>query len=67
MRDETTHFRAGNIVGGQLVGDITVDKATGNVTGVITRDKQGAETIYPADAVVFAVGITGGLMIALPL
>ena len=27
--------------------------------GVTARDREGQETFYPADAVVFAVGITG--------
>lgn len=51
--------QGGKIVGGQLVSGANVDEVTGNVSTVVTRDKQGAETSYAADAVIFAVGITG--------
>ena len=33
--------------------------AAGRVTGVVATDKQGAVTTHEADAVIFAIGITG--------
>ena len=51
--------QGGKIVGGQLVSDVDVDRATGQVTGVHTVNKEGSKTHYAADAVIFAVGITG--------
>ena len=49
----------GNIVGGRLVSDLQLNQATGSVSGVVSRDREGNETIHEADAVVFAIGITG--------
>ncbi len=45
--------------GGQLVTDVTIDSETGAATGVHASTKEGESTYYPADAVIFAVGITG--------
>lgn len=49
----------GRIQGGRLASDLDVNPQTGRVQGVIARARDGSETTYPADAVVFAVGITG--------
>jgi phytoene dehydrogenase-like protein len=49
----------GKINGGQLVTDVTIDSETGAATGVHASTKEGESTYYPADAVIFAVGITG--------
>ena len=51
--------QGGKIVGGQLVTDVTIDAATGTAAGVHTTTKDGKKTYYAADAVIFAVGITG--------
>ncbi len=50
----------GKINGGQLVTDVTIDSETGAATGVHASTREGESTYYPADAVIFAVGITGG-------
>lgn len=47
-------------MGGQLVTDVTIDAAAGTVSGVYTSTKEGKKTYYAADAVIFAVGVTGG-------
>lgn len=52
--DLNSHF-----VGGSLVSDVHVDSGSGRVTGVTTRNREGQETRHAADAVVFAIGITG--------
>lgn len=41
--------------------DVTIDSDTGAATGVHASTKEGQSTYYPADAVIFAVGITGGI------
>lgn len=51
------------MLGGKLVTSLQVDEATGEVTGVEASDRasacaSGDTTLYPADAVVFAVGIS---------
>lgn len=51
--------QGGKIEGGQLVTDVTVDSQTGTANGVYTTTKEGKKTYYAADAVIFAVGITG--------
>lgn len=51
--------QGGNIVGGQLVTDVTVDEASGTANGVYANTREGKKTYYAADAVIFAVGITG--------
>lgn len=51
--------QGGKIVGGQLVTDVTIDAATGTASGVQTTTKDGKTAYYAADAVIFAVGITG--------
>ena len=51
--------QGGKIVGGQLVTDVNIDAATGTAAGVHTTTKDGKKTYYAADAVIFAVGITG--------
>lgn len=50
------------IQGGRLVSDISLD-SEGNAVSVTARDRDGGETVYPADAVVFAVGITGVVLL----
>ena len=52
----------GSIRGGRLVSDLQTDPLTGNVTAVVSRDREGHNTVHPADALVFAIGITGGLL-----
>lgn len=52
--------QGGKIEGGQLVTDVTIDSHTGAANGVYTTTKEGKKTYYAADAVIFAVGITGG-------
>ena len=49
----------GSIVGGRLVSDLRLDPATGAVNAVVSRDREGNQTVHQADAVVFAIGITG--------
>lgn len=46
-------------MGGQLVTDVTIDAATGTAAGLHTITEDGKKTYYAADAVIFAVGITG--------
>lgn len=46
-------------MGGRLVTDVQVDAQTGDVTAVMSRDWDGNTTVHPADALVFAIGITG--------
>ncbi|CAL8469873.1 g9415 [Coccomyxa elongata] len=49
----------GNIAGGRLVSGLQLDSLTGDVSAVVSRDRSGDETVHPADAVVFAIGISG--------
>lgn len=49
----------GNIAGGRLVSGLQLDSLTGDVSAVVSRDRSGNETVHPADAVVFAIGISG--------
>ena len=49
----------GSIQGGRLVSGLQVDDLTGDITAVLSRDKDGHTTVHPADALVFAIGITG--------
>ena len=51
--------QGGKIVGGQMVTDVSIDPGVGRATGVTTRTMDGRKTHYAADAVIFAVGITG--------
>ena len=46
-------------MGGRLVSDLRLDQATGAVSAVVSRDREGNQTVHEADAVVFAIGITG--------
>ena len=46
-------------MGGRLVSDLRLDLATGAVNAVVSRDREGNQTMHQADAVVFAIGITG--------
>ena len=46
-------------MGGRLVSDLRLDPATGAVSAVVSRDREGNQTVHQADAVVFAIGITG--------
>ena len=41
------------------MSDLRLDQATGAVNAVVSRDREGKQTVHQADAVVFAVGITG--------
>lgn len=41
--------------------DVTVDEEAGTAAGVYTSTREGKKTFYPADSVIFAVGITGQL------
>lgn len=52
----------GNICGGRLASGLEVDDITGDVTAVVSRDREGNATVHPADAVIFAIGIKGGLV-----
>lgn len=52
----------GSIQGGRLVSDLQTDALTGDVTAVVSRDREGHTTVHPADALVFAIGITGALL-----
>ena len=45
--------------GGSLVSDVHVHSSSGKVTAVTSRSREGEETRHEADAVVFAIGITG--------
>ena len=49
----------GQIQGGRLVSGLQVDEVTGDITAVLSRDTDGNTTVHPADALVFAIGITG--------
>ncbi|KAL3155415.1 hypothetical protein ABBQ38_010971 [Trebouxia sp. C0009 RCD-2024] len=51
--------QGGKIVGGQLVTDVAIDATAGTAKGVYTSTKEGKKTFYAADAVIFAVGVTG--------
>lgn len=53
----------GRIQGGRLASDLDVNPETGRVQGVVARSRDGSETTYPADAVIFAVGITGAAVL----
>ena len=55
----------GNIVGGRLVSDLRLDQATGAVSAVVSRDREGNQSVHEADAVVFAIGITGAPLASL--
>lgn len=49
----------GKVLGGNLVTGLQVDEAAGEVTAVEASDRStGTSTVYPADAVVFAVSST---------
>lgn len=54
--------QGGKIVGGQLVTDVAIDATAGTANGVYTSTKEGKKTYYAADAVIFAVGVTGWLL-----
>ena len=45
--------------GGRLVTGLRTDEATGAVTGVVARTRDGEEEVHEADAVVFAVSVAG--------
>ncbi len=51
--------QGGKVVGGQLVTDVTIESAACAAAGVYTSTWEGKKTYYAADAVIFAVGITG--------
>lgn len=51
----------GKIRGGQLVSRVEVD-SRGAASAVVARDRDGHETVYEADAVIFSVGVTGELL-----
>ena len=46
----------GEVVGGRLAVDVTTG-AGGAVTGVVSRDRSGAQTLHDADAVILAISI----------
>ena len=46
-------------MGGRLVSGLQLDELTGDVSAVVSRDRSGTEKVHPADAVVFAIGISG--------
>ena len=52
-------LRQGLHVSEEEGGRLQVDEVTGDVTAVLSRDRDGATTVHPADALVFAIGITG--------
>ena len=39
---------------------VEVDHVTGAASRVVARNRDGEETAYDADAVIFSVGVTGG-------
>ena len=41
------------------MSDVTIDEELGIATGVTASTREGTKTYYEADAVIFAVGITG--------
>lgn len=47
------------VVGSTFVTDIEADPSTGRVVAVKARKKSGQEQRLEADAVVFAIGVTG--------
>lgn len=47
------------IEGGQLVRRVEVDPTTGAAVSVVARNRDGQETVFEADAVIFSVGVTG--------
>lgn len=49
----------GNIMGGRLASGLEVDDVTGDITAVVSKDREGNATVHPADAVVFAISIKG--------
>lgn len=49
----------GQIQGSSLVTDVHLDDTNGHVTGVTTKNREGKATRHEADAVVFAIGISG--------
>ena len=55
----------GRFVSRRLAADVAIDDATGRVVGVTTRSVDRDDTtsqLHKADAVVFAIGITGSLL-----
>ena len=55
------------IEGGQLVKRVEVDPASGAAVSVVARNRDGQETVFEADAVIFSVGVTGAPLNALCL
>lgn len=54
------------IKGSTFATDLVVDALSGRVTGVVTKEKNGTSKVIEADAVVFAIGITGANQTDLP-
>jgi hypothetical protein len=48
----------GRVLGGQLAVDVQTG-AGGLITGVVARDREGAQTVHEADAVILAVSVSG--------
>ena len=46
---------------------VEVDRVTGRASRVIARSRDGEETVYEADAVIFSVGVTGKNLTAAPV
>eukprot|EP00884_Botryococcus_braunii_P022563 jgi/Botrbrau1/8991/Bobra.0148s0094.2 len=55
------HLRSlgAQVIGSQLVTEVQVDDSNYKAVGVVARDYSGTISQYPADAVVFAIGVTG--------
>lgn len=51
--------KGARVAGGRLVSGLQVDEATGAVTGVVARTRDGNEEVYECDAVVLAISIGG--------
>jgi hypothetical protein len=49
----------GNIMGGRLACGLEVDDISGDITAVVSKDREGNATVHPADAVIFAISIKG--------
>ena len=50
------------VAGNSLVCAVHMDDASGRITGVTSRDHDGETTLHEADAVVFAIGISGPVL-----
>lgn len=48
--------------GGRLVTGLVMGDGPDQVTGVVAKTQSGAEEVYEADAVIFAISISGEIM-----